>query len=121
LAVLVVFTVSLLLPLYISYKTQQHAKVIRVKMDMNQLRNWAEVYKIENNNYTGLEDDKEIKRVFEDIKSMGGLAIIFVSEDNTMFCCRTNFSNTRLGSWCIDSFGHVGGDGKCTANHIQCN
>jgi len=121
LAIFVVFTVSLCLPLYVSYKTQQNAKVMRIKMDMNQLRNWAEVYRIENNNYIGLENDVEIKRVFEDIKTMDGLTVIFVSTDGKSFCCRTNFSNTRLGSWCVDNFGRVGDDGKCTTNHIQCN
>ena len=121
LAVLIVFVSSLLVPMYLSYKTQQNAKVMRVKMDMNQLKNWTKIYEIENSNYFGLDDDAEIKRVFEDIKVMGGLAVIFISEDNESFCCRTNFSNTRLGSWCIDSSGHVGDDGKCTANHIQCD
>lgn len=120
LAVLVVFAASLCLPLYVSYKTQQNAKIMRIKMDMNQLRNWAEVYKIENSSYTGLENNVEIKRVFEDIKTMEGVAAIFVSADGKSFCCRTNFSNSRLGSWCIDNYGRVGDDGKCTTNHIQC-
>ena len=121
LAILAVFTSSLFVPMYLSYKTQQNAKVMRVKMDMNQLKNWTKIYEIENINYAGLEDDAEIKRVFEDIKSMGGLSVIFISEDNTKFCCRTNFSNTKLKTWCIDSLGHVGDDGKCTINHIQCD
>jgi hypothetical protein len=121
LAILVVFISSLLVPLYLSYKTQQNAKVMRVRMDMNQLKNWTKIYELENSNYFGLEDDEEIKRVFEDIKSMGGLSVIFVSNDYTSFCCRTNFSNTRLKNWCIDSLGHVGDDGKCSTNHIQCD
>jgi hypothetical protein len=118
---LVVFAISLSLPLYVSYKTQQNAKVMRVKMDMNQLRNWAEVYKVENESYTGLGDNKEIKRVFEDIKSMDGTALIFVSDDGTKFCCRTDFSNRKLGNWCVDDSGYIGDNGKCNTDYFQCD
>lgn len=120
LAVLVVFFSSFSVPFYLSYQTQERAKEARIKMDMGQLKNWAMVYELQNNDYEGLENDKEIKRVFEDIKSMGGNAYIFVSKDHKKYCCQTNFLDKRFGSWCVDYTGRVGNDGKCDKNNIQC-
>jgi len=120
LAVLVVFFSSMSLPLYLSYRTQENAKVIRVKMDMNQLNNWAKIYEVQNNDYIGFDNSKDVKRVFKDIESMGGVAHIFISKDGEKYCCKTEFLNKKLGTWCIDNFGSVGGDGKCSANYVQC-
>jgi len=120
LAILVVFLVSLSLPIYIAHKTEIRARIIRVKMDMGQLKNWAMVYELEHSNYNGLDKDLEINRVFNDIKSMGGNAYIWVSKDNKKYCCQTSFSDKNLGSWCVDYTGSVGSNGKCDKNNIQC-
>jgi len=119
LAVLVVFFVSLSVPLYISYKTQERAKEIRIKMDMSQLKNWAEIYEIKNGSYIGLENDLEVKKVFEDIESMGGVPNIFVSNDANEYCCQTEFKK-KLGVWCLDSSSYLGRDGGCNVNNISC-
>jgi len=120
LAVLIVFVSSLSVPMYLSYKTESDARKMRVRMDMGQLKNWAILYSIEHGDYAGIEDEPEIKRVFTDIKAMGGYAFIFASKDNKKYCCQTNFLNKELGSWCVDHTGSVGGNGKCDINNVQC-
>jgi len=120
LAVLVVFFSSFSVPIYLSYKTQEKAKEMRVKMEMGQLRNWAMIYELENKDYDGLDNNVEIKKVFESIKSMGGNAYIFVSADHKRYCCQTNFLNKSLGSWCVDYTGNIGRDGNCDKNNVQC-
>jgi len=120
LAVLVVFFSSLSVPIFISYKTQMKAQEIRIKMDMGQIKNWATIYQLKNNNYYGLDRDSEINRVFEDIKLMGGEARIFVSKDARKYCCQAKFSDNSFGSWCVDYTGSVGGNGKCEEDNIQC-
>jgi hypothetical protein len=113
LAVLVVFLSSLFMPLCLSYKAQEKAKEMRVKMDMSQLRNWAEVYELNNQDYAGLENDLEIQRVFKSIESMGGVASIFVSSDSKKYCSQANFSNKKLGTWCVDDSGNVQAGERC--------
>lgn len=120
LAVLVVFLVSLSLPLYFSMRTQGKAKEIVVKMDMDQLKNWAEVYKIQNGSYTGLEDDSEIEKVFENIKSMGGNPRMIINRNSSKYCCQTEFIKKDLGTWCVDYSGYVGKDSNCNLNNISC-
>jgi hypothetical protein len=106
--------------MYLSYKTQEKAKEMRVKMDMGQLKNWAVVYEINNGNYLGFEKDSNVTRVFEDIKSMGGVVHIIVSKDSKRYCCQTKFTKKELGTWCVDSSGYVGKDGGCSINNITC-
>ncbi len=120
LAVLVVFVSSLSVPLYISYKTQENAKQMRVKMDMSQLKNWAEIYEVNNGNYLGLENDSNVLRVFKDIESMGGNTHIVVNSDSIKYCCQTKFTKKELGVWCVDSSGYMGKDGGCDINNISC-
>jgi hypothetical protein len=120
LAVLVVFFSSFSVPMYLSYKAQEKAKEVRVKMDMSQLKNWAMVYELENSNYAGFENNSEIKRVFNDIESMNGTAYIFISDDFKKYCYQTNFSNKKLGTWCVDYSGYVGKKGNCKQNNISC-
>jgi len=120
LAVLIVFCSSLAMPLYLSYKAQEKAKEIRVKMDMSQVSNWAQVYRINNQSYSGFEQDLELKRVFKDIVSMGGLTDIFISPDSKKYCCQVQFENKNLGTWCVDDSGHIGSNGRCEKNNIKC-
>jgi len=120
LAVLVVFFSSLSVPLYISYKTQENARQMRVKMDMSQLKNWAEIYEVNNGNYLGLENDSNVLRSFEDIELMGGYTHIVVSSDSIKYCCQTRFAKKALGTWCVDSSGYMGKDGGCDINNISC-
>lgn len=120
LAVLVVFFSSLSMPLYLSYKAQGKAKQVRVKMEMGQLKNWGMIYQIENGSYNGLSNDPEIKKVFNDIKSMGGDAYIFISKDSKRYCCQANFLEKELGSWCVDHTGSLQSNGKCDASNIKC-
>jgi hypothetical protein len=120
LAILVVFFSSLSVPLYLSYKAQEKAKEMRIIMDMGQLKNWAMVYSIKNGDYADFENSSEIKRVFDDIKSMDGDANIIVSSDSQRYCSQVNFINKKLGTWCVDFSGYVGKDGVCSQNNISC-
>lgn len=120
LAVLVVFVLSLSVPLYLSYKAQEKAKEMRVKMDMSQVRNWAQVYEINNQTYRNFEKDSELIKVFKDINSMGGVADIFISKDSSKYCCQVQFTNKSLGTWCVDDSGYVGANGQCEKNNIKC-
>jgi len=105
--------------MYISYKTQENAKEMRIKMDMRQLKNWAIIYKINNDNYLNLEKDSEVSKVFKDIQSMGGNAYMVVSGDANKYCCQANFER-KGGVWCMDSSGYIGKDDKCSSVNISC-
>ena len=120
LAVLIVFGSSLAMPLFLSYKAQEKAKEMRVRMDMSQLKNWAQVYQLNNQDYAGFDNDVEIKRVFVDIKSMDGVANIFISRDSSRYCCQVSFSDKKMGTWCVDDSGYVGADGKCNKSNVKC-
>lgn len=120
LAVLIIFCSSLAMPLYLSYKAQEKAKEMRVKMDMSQVSNWAQVYKINNQDYFGFDQDIELQRVFKDIASMDGTANIFISKDSKKYCCQVQFENKNLGTWCVDDSGHAGANGQCEKNNIKC-
>jgi fructose-1,6-bisphosphatase len=120
LAVLVVFFSSLSVPIFISYKTQMKAQEIRIKMDMGQIKNWATIYQLNNNNYYGLDRDSEINRVFEDIKLMDGDAHLFISKDFRKYCCQTNFLDKKLGKWCVDYSGNIGINGECDKVNTRC-
>jgi hypothetical protein len=120
LAVLVVFFVSFSTPFYLSYKTQENAKALVVKINMSQLSNWAKIYELRNGDYYGLENNSEIKRIFDDIKSEGGNAYIFIDELSKKYCSEAKFTKKELGIWCIDSTGYIGKKGNCTADTVSC-
>jgi hypothetical protein len=118
-AVLAVFLVFFSIPVLLFWQTQEQAKNIRITMDMKQLKNWSEVYRIENKNYKGFEKNPDLNRFFEDIKSMEGEARIFVSNDYNAYCARVLF---KKGSFCVDNLGYSGKDnGICSPGATKCN
>ena len=119
LALLIVFLVFFSIPVMVAFNIEEDARNIRIRMDMNQLKNWAEVYRLTNKSYQGFENDPDLSRVFEDIKSMKGEVNIFVSENNDSYCSRVFF---RKGSFCIDDSGYTGkDDGNCSSTFAKCN
>ncbi len=118
-AILVVFLISFSIPVGISFAVQEDARNMRIKMDMEQLRNWGEVYHLENKSYRGMENDDNIKKVFADIKEMKGATSIFVGKDHNSYCVKAIF---RKGSWCVDNTGHAGkDDGVCSQYVTKCD
>jgi len=119
LAVLIVFLISFSIPVCISFRVQEQAKNVRIKMDMGQLRNWAEVYRLTNKSYKGLETSPDLYRVFEDIKLMDGDAKVFVGNNYNSYCTRVSF---KKGSFCIDDSGYIGKDnGICSSDTTKCD
>lgn len=119
LAVLIVFLISFSIPVIISFVIQEDAKNMRIKLDMGQLRNWAEVYRLENKNYKGFEIDPDIERAIKDIKDMSGSVHIFVGKKYDSYCVKAVF---RKGSFCVDDSGYVGKDGGVCSPHVtKCN
>ncbi|MFA5714503.1 MAG: hypothetical protein WC998_02020 [Candidatus Paceibacterota bacterium] len=118
-AVLVVFTISISIPLGISFSVQESARNVRIMMDMRQIRDWAEVHQLGNKNYKGFEDNSELKRVFKDIEDMGGKAYIFVAGNYNSYCIKVDF---KKGSRCIDNSGYIGKDNRVCSSYItRCN
>jgi hypothetical protein len=100
-----------------SLAVQEQAKNMRIKMDMGQIRNWAEVYKLENKTYWGFEKDVDLERALADIKAMEGNAEIFVKGNS--YCVKVFF---KKGSFCVDSSGYIGKDnGICSDKVVNCN
>jgi len=119
LAVLVVFLVSFSIPILISIIIQEDARNVRIKMDMGQMRDWAEVYSIENNDYKGLGTDPDIERFLGDIKDMKGNVNIFVGKNYNSYCAIVSF---KKGSFCVDASGYIGRDrGICSPHVTRCN
>ena len=118
-AALFVFLISFSIPILICRSVEEDARNARIRMDMGQIRNWAEVYELENKTYEGLENDRELKRSFEDIGSMGGAVSVFVGEQHDSYCARVFF---RKGSFCVDSSGYAGKDkGNCSSSRARCD
>lgn len=120
LAILIVFLGSFSFPFYCSFKAKEVAIELRIRMDMNQLKNWAEIYRLKHGTYSGLNDDLEVKRVFADIESMGGTVKITVDGDNEKYCSQSLFIKKDIETWCIDSSGHMG-VGACDSEAVSCN
>lgn len=119
LAVLVVFLVFLSIPIIVGFRLEQQARDMRIKMDMGQLKNWAEVYRLTNKSYEGFENDPDLARFFDDIESMGGEVEIFIGENNDSYCARVFFSNS---SFCIDDSGYITEDnGVCSSETSHCD
>jgi len=119
LALLIVFLVFFSIPVMVALSIEEDARNTRIRMDMNQLKNWAEVYRLTNKSYEGFENDLDLFRVFEDVKSMGGEIKIFVNENDDSYCSRVFF---RKGSFCIDDSGYTGKDyGNCSSVFTKCN
>lgn len=119
LAALFVFLISFSIPVLICMNVEEDARNARIRMDMGQIRNWAEVYKLNNKTYEGLGDDPDLKRSFEDIGSMGGTVSVFVGEQHGSYCARVFF---RKGSFCVDSSGYAGKDkGICSPATANCD
>lgn len=119
LAALFVFLASFSVPVLICRSVEEDARNARIRMDMGQIRNWAEVYELKNKTYEGLGDNPELKRSFNDIGSMGGSVSVFVGEQHDSYCARVFF---RKGSFCVDSSGYAGKDrGICSSAMTNCD
>lgn len=117
LALFVVFFACFSIPFYCCYLTQENAKVAVVKMNAGQIRNWAQIYHLNNKSYLGLQDDYEIGRVLSGVREMNGEATIFA--DNDSYCAVLSF---KRASFCVDNMGFVGeDDGACSQQSIKCN
>lgn len=105
-AVLVVFIISISLPLAISNSLQERARDAVIRSSFNQIKNWAQIYVIRNGTYEGLAMDLEIRKVVEHIYLQGGSCLIF--GNNNEYCAKTTFNNGKRGTLCIDSSGYIG-------------
>lgn len=118
-AALIVFLISFSIPVIIAFNVRERAMDMRIKMDMGQLKNWAEVYRLTNKSYKGFENDPDLYRFFEDIKSMNGEARIFIGKNHDSYCSTVFF---KKGSFCIDDSGYTGRDnGICSFENTRCN
>lgn len=118
-AVLIVFLISFSIPVVIAFNLEEQAKNTRIKMDMGQLMNWAQVYEVQNKSFKGFEVDPNLSQFFKDIESMNGKVNIFVSQDYKEYCSKVFF---KKGSFCIDSFGYSGKDkGVCSIENTKCD
>jgi len=118
-AVLIVFLVFFSIPVIIGYRMEEKARDMRIKMDMGQLKNWAEVYRLTNKSYEGFENDPDLARFFEDIEAMGGEVNIFIGENNDSYCAEVFF---RKCSYCIDNSGYMTEDnGVCSSETPRCD
>ncbi len=116
LAVLVVFGISCSIPLVVSKMVLGAANDAVIRIDMNDLRNWAKVYELNNGNYVGLKDSRDIKRTEDNIKLQG--SNLFLFENATDYCAK---SKLRNGFWCIDDSGYAGsGYLNCEDGHYSC-
>jgi len=119
LAAFFVFLISFSIPVLFCINVEREARNTRIRMDMGQIRNWAEVYELKNKTYEGFENDSELARAMEDIRSMGGEASVFVAEDHGSYCVKVIF---KEGSFCIDSRGYIGKDaGRCSSIETRCD
>jgi hypothetical protein len=122
LAIVVVFSLSLGFPILIFKKLEESANNLLIRKNLETVRNWAEIKRLKNGNYIGLEKDKEILNIFEKIKDFGGTAEIYLSANNNYYCAKTNFIGSQKNkNWCIDSSNYSGADSsKCKPGFFQC-
>jgi hypothetical protein len=118
-AFLIVFIIGFSIPFFIISSIQENAKNVRIQMDMNQLKLWGESYGIQRNSYKGLDENKEMQSVVNDINSAGGNCFIYINKSFDKYCSETSLSNVKLGKWCVDSAGYVG-RGSCSRESYKC-
>lgn len=118
-AILIVLIVGFSIPFIIINSVQEDTKNMRIRMDMNQLKLWAETHGLQRGNYEELESNKEVQKVIDDIGSAGGNCSLFVSSNYFKYCAETSFANIKMSKWCADSSGYVG-KGICSQESYRC-
>jgi len=120
-SVLVVFFVSFSIPLMIWKAVERNAKDARLMMEMGTAKNWAELYRIKNDDYQSFDSDIEMRKVLDDIESMDAEGLIIVSDSGEEYCFETSFRDKKTKPWCVDSTGYLGeGMGLCSKGHANC-
>ncbi|MDD4074410.1 MAG: prepilin-type N-terminal cleavage/methylation domain-containing protein, partial [Candidatus Pacebacteria bacterium] len=101
---------------------EERAKDSRIKSEMSQIRNIADIYKINNGfSYEELETNQEVSSLLSSITSQGGTAEsnISISNDGSQYCIFTNLNSTN-DLWCVDNTGYSG-LGGCEEETYTCN
>jgi len=107
LAMVFVFSISMAIPLLIYGQLKKSADSLLIQKDLEQIQEWAIVYKLKNGSYDGLEKNVEIIKKKIDITVLGGKPRIFVSSDKDAFCVASPLLDAKT-KWCVDGEGYSG-------------
>ncbi|MDD5569139.1 MAG: hypothetical protein PHG23_01875 [Candidatus Pacebacteria bacterium] len=107
LAVILVFGVSMSIPVVVYDILKKSADNLMIKRDLDQIKTWGQIYKIKNGSYKGVNTYIEVIKKKIDIDTLGGKTEVYVSPDSINFCAKSKLLNSRK-NWCVDSTGYVG-------------
>lgn len=115
-----VFGVSLGAPILFFKSLEESANNLLIRKNLETIRNWAEIKKLKNGNYFGLENDSEILNISKKIKDLGGVMEIYLSVNNNYYCAKSNFIKSQKNkNWCVDSSNYSGSESlQCKTNLI---
>jgi hypothetical protein len=120
-AVTIVFLIFALIPIIVSNELRKSGMSLLIREDLGTVRNWGELYRINNGDYRGFGSYFEVTKKVADIKEKGGRMEVFVDPNGDEFCAKAILFTSK-GGWCVDSRGYSGTvtDGCHSGGNFRC-
>jgi hypothetical protein len=106
LAAISVFFIFFFIPILFFRNMQLKIENMQVRENLNQLTMWAQVYKVKNKSFKGMENNYEISKIVKTLSYMGKDCILIL--DNDSFCVKAKVTDEKTRRWCVDSIGYAG-------------
>jgi hypothetical protein len=119
-AVAIVFLIFAAIPIFVSNELRKSGMSLLIREDLGTVRNWGELYRINNGDYKGFGSYFEVAKKAADIREKGGVMEVFVDVNGDEFCVKATSSSN--GGWCVDSRGYSGKvtDGCHSGGNFRC-
>jgi hypothetical protein len=101
-----VFFIFFFIPILFFRSMELKVENMQVKENLNQVKMWAEVYKIKNKTFKGIEDDYEISMIVRTLSYMGKDCKLI--SNNNAFCVKAKVTDQKTKMWCVDNTGYAG-------------
>jgi len=106
LACLSVFFIFFFIPVCVFRSMEMKVENMQTKENLNQLKMWAEVYRIKNRGYEGMENNYEVSTIVKTLNYMGKDCELILAHDS--FCAKAKKTDEKTKMWCVDNTGYSG-------------
>jgi hypothetical protein len=106
LASLSVFFIFFFIPVLFFKNMEMKVQNMQVKENLNQLKIWAEVYRLRNKSYKGMENNYEVSTIIKTLNYMGKDCKLVL--DYNVYCVKAKKTDEKTKMWCVDSTGYAG-------------
>lgn len=99
-----VFFIFFFIPITIFKKIEASIIDMEIKSSLENLKNWATIYKVKNGSFKGMENDYEVSKIVKTLNYMGKECKLII--DNNVFCARAKTISFK--NWCVDNSDYSG-------------